>query len=52
MQFVVETVTSKSLKNLMQERVFRPLGMSRTSMVSKQEFEGDYANGYDDRSIE
>jgi CubicO group peptidase (beta-lactamase class C family) len=48
LQLVVETVTGKSLKDLMQDRVFLPLGMSRTSMVSEERFEGDYANGYDE----
>lgn len=48
LQFVVETITAKSLKNLMQDRVFRPLSMSRTSMVSEQQFEDNYANGYDE----
>ncbi len=48
LQFVVETITAKPLKDLMQVRVFRPLGMSRTSMVSEQQFEDNYANGYDE----
>jgi len=47
LQFVVETVTKKSLEDLMQERVFRPLGMRRTGMVSHLRFESDSANGYD-----
>jgi hypothetical protein len=48
LQLVVETVTHKPLENLMQERVFRPLGMTRTSMVWQPSFENDYANGYDE----
>jgi len=48
LQLVVETITAKSLNDLMQDRVFRPLGMSRTSMVSEQQFEDNYANGYDE----
>jgi CubicO group peptidase (beta-lactamase class C family) len=49
LQLVVETVTNKSLEDLMQERVFQPLGMTRTSMVSHWRFEGDSANGYDEQ---
>ena len=48
LQLVVETITKKDLEELMQERVFRPLGMTRTSMVWKPAFESDYANGYDE----
>ncbi len=47
LQLVVETITNKPLENLMQERVFRPLGMTRTSMVWQAKFEDDYADGYD-----
>ena len=49
LQFVVETVTKKPLADLMRERVFQPLGMSRTSMVWEDRFENDYANGYDEQ---
>lgn len=48
LQLVVETITKKPLDRLMQERVFQPLGMTRTSMVWQQRFESDYANGYDE----
>ena len=48
LQLVVETLTKKSTEELMQERVFRPLGMTRTSMVWHQAFESDHANGYDE----
>jgi len=48
LQMVVETITKKPLEELMQERVFRPLGMTRTSMVWQTAFESDYANGYDE----
>jgi CubicO group peptidase (beta-lactamase class C family) len=47
LQLVVETVTKKSLEDLMQTRVFQPLGMTRTSMVSHLRFESNSANGYD-----
>jgi CubicO group peptidase (beta-lactamase class C family) len=49
LQVVVETVTKKPLEDLMQERVFQPLGMTRTSMVSHLRFESDSANGYDEQ---
>jgi len=48
LQLVVETITKKDLKTLMQERVFGPLRMSRTSMVWQSVFESDYANSYDE----
>ena len=49
LQLVVETVTKKPLADLMRERVFQPLGMTRTSMVWEDRFENDYANGYDEQ---
>jgi CubicO group peptidase (beta-lactamase class C family) len=48
LQLVVETIAKKPLEELMQERVFRPLGMTRTSMIWQERFESDYANGYDE----
>jgi CubicO group peptidase (beta-lactamase class C family) len=42
LQLVVEAITSTPLEELMQRRVFQPLGMTRTSIDS------DYANGYDE----
>lgn len=48
LQLVVETVTGKPLEELMQTRVFQPLGMTRTSMTWQPRFENDYANGYDE----
>jgi CubicO group peptidase (beta-lactamase class C family) len=48
LQLVVETITKKPLDELMQERVFQPLEMTRTSMVWQERFESDYANGYDE----
>ena len=47
-QFVVETATGRSLTDLMEEKVFRPLQMTRTSMVWQSRFENDFANGYDE----
>src|SRR4029453_13951626 len=48
LQLVVETVTRMPLQDLMRGRVFQPLGMSRSSMVSEERFENDYASGYDE----
>jgi CubicO group peptidase (beta-lactamase class C family) len=48
LQLVVETIIKKSLEELMQEYVFQPLGMTRSSMVWQERFGSDYANGYDE----
>jgi CubicO group peptidase (beta-lactamase class C family) len=40
-QMVVETVTKKSVTELMEERIFQPLTMTRTSMVWEAPFEDD-----------
>lgn len=47
-QFVVEKVTGRSATQLMQEELFGPLKMSRTSMIWLPRFESDFANGYDE----
>jgi CubicO group peptidase (beta-lactamase class C family) len=49
LQLVVEKVTNKPLSALMGERVFRPLGMTRTSMTWRLEFETNHAEGYDEQ---
>jgi CubicO group peptidase (beta-lactamase class C family) len=49
LQLIVETVTKRPLADLMRERVFQPLGMTRTSMVWSWRFESDHANGYDEQ---
>jgi CubicO group peptidase (beta-lactamase class C family) len=49
LQLVVEAIMKKPLEDLMQERVFQPLGMTRTSMVSHLRFESNSANGYDEQ---
>ncbi|HMD31727.1 MAG TPA: serine hydrolase domain-containing protein [Candidatus Acidoferrales bacterium] len=49
LQLVVETITKTPLEDLMQARVFKPLGMKRTSMIWQERFENDFANGYDDQ---
>ncbi|MGB8260499.1 MAG: serine hydrolase domain-containing protein [Terracidiphilus sp.] len=47
-QFVVETATGRPLQTLMQEYLFQPDAMTRTSMVWEPRFESDFANGYDE----
>ncbi|MGA7633398.1 MAG: serine hydrolase domain-containing protein [Terriglobales bacterium] len=48
LQLVVETITKRPLDELMRKRVFQPLGMARTGMLWQENFESDYANGYDE----
>jgi CubicO group peptidase (beta-lactamase class C family) len=47
-QFVVETVTKKSVNELMREHIYSPDGMTRSSMIWEDCFESDFANGYDE----
>jgi CubicO group peptidase (beta-lactamase class C family) len=47
-QMVAEIVTKRPITELMNDGVFQPLGMTRTSMVWEKRFESDYANGYDE----
>jgi CubicO group peptidase (beta-lactamase class C family) len=48
LQVVVEEVTHKGLEELMQARVFKPLGMARSSMTWSFDFEGNHAEGFDE----
>jgi CubicO group peptidase (beta-lactamase class C family) len=48
LQLVVENITGQPLEEQMQERIFHPLGMARTSMVWQAAFESDFANEYDE----
>lgn len=48
-QMVVETVTKKSITELMNEYIFQPLGMTRTGMISEERFENDHANRFDEQ---
>jgi CubicO group peptidase (beta-lactamase class C family) len=48
-QLVVETVTKENIAELMDERLFRPVGMKGTGMVWEPRFESDFANGYDEQ---
>jgi len=47
-QMVVETGTGHSVEDLMREQIFQPLGMTRTGMSWRAQFDDDYANGYDE----
>ena len=47
-QLIVETATRKPIEALMEEELFVPLKMTRTSMVWQPRFESDFANGYDE----
>ena len=46
-QFAIEQKKHKPLDELMQEALFAPLGMSRTGIIYRKDFEGDVADRYD-----
>jgi CubicO group peptidase (beta-lactamase class C family) len=46
LQVAVEAITQKNLAQLADERVFRPLGLTRTSYVWRPDFEENHALGY------
>jgi len=48
LQRVVESATKKSLEDLMQEKVFKPLNMTRTSMTWHLDYEENHAEGHDE----
>jgi len=48
LQLVVEEIAGKPVKDLMQDRVFGPLGMTSTSMVTEARFADNCAIGYDE----
>ena len=48
LQFVIEAKTGKSIADMMDERIFKPFGMTQTSMSWQPRFEDDYAIGYDE----
>lgn len=48
LQFVIEEITKKKIGDMIQERIFTPLAMTRTSMKWETRFEEDYAIGYDE----
>ncbi len=47
LQFVIETITHRSVADLMRERIFDRAKMTDTSLVWEPRFEADFANGYD-----
>jgi Beta-lactamase len=47
-QLIVETVTGRSVASLIEEKLYRPLHVTRSSMVWETRFEDDFANGYDE----
>jgi D-alanyl-D-alanine-carboxypeptidase/D-alanyl-D-alanine-endopeptidase len=47
LQFVIEKRTGKLLNELMQEKIFGPLGMKNSSYTWQPEFEKNYCNGHD-----
>jgi CubicO group peptidase (beta-lactamase class C family) len=47
LQFVIEQKKQRPLDVLMQEAIFTPLGMTRTGMVFRPEFEADIADRFD-----
>ena len=47
LQFVIEKLTSRSLNELMQEKLFGPLGMKYSSYTWQPAFESNYCFGHD-----
>ncbi len=47
LQMVVEEITGKGLEELAQERIFRPLGMTRSSYVWQEAYEDNAARPHD-----
>lgn len=48
-QFVIEAVTNKDVGEMMRDRIFKPFGMTRTSMTWQEQFKDDLAIGYDEK---
>jgi CubicO group peptidase (beta-lactamase class C family) len=48
LQRAVESATKKSLEDLMQEKAFKPLNMTRASMTWHLNYEENHAEGYDE----
>ena len=47
LQLAIETITGRSLETLARDKIFTPLGMTRTSYLWQAAFESDYAVGHD-----
>lgn len=50
-QFVIEQKKGKPLDVLMQEALFTPLGMTRTGIIYRKEFEDDVADRFDSAGV-
>ncbi len=48
LQFVIEAGIKRSIGEMMRERIFKPFGMTRTSMTWETSFEDNYATSYDE----
>lgn len=48
LQMIVEVVTGSNLEVLAQEKIFQPLGMTRSSYTWQPEFEANYASPHDE----
>jgi CubicO group peptidase (beta-lactamase class C family) len=46
-QFMIEQKKQRPLNELMQDAIFTPLGMTRTGIIYRKEFEADVADRYD-----
>jgi CubicO group peptidase (beta-lactamase class C family) len=46
LQMVIETITGKKLEEIAREKIFNPLGMTRTSYIWQPSFETNYAVGH------
>ena len=49
LQFVIEAITKQSIADMMRERIFKPFGMTSTSMTWEERFGENYAVGYDEK---
>jgi CubicO group peptidase (beta-lactamase class C family) len=53
LQLVVESITKKSIQDLMQDHILQPFGMTRTSLIWENRFDDNYSFPYneDGRSL-
>jgi CubicO group peptidase (beta-lactamase class C family) len=49
LQMVIEKITGRNLEDLAREKVFKPMGLTRTSYIWQPHFENDYALGHDEK---
>ncbi|GGY82823.1 hypothetical protein GCM10011613_29580 [Cellvibrio zantedeschiae] len=47
-QFIIENVTGKNVGEMMRDRIFKPFGMTGTSMTWQPEWKNNLAKGYDE----